>query len=62
MVEDSKMLREVSSKIRELIMSAEMPRDLAEAIQTAYHQLAAKVGETGPWRLQGLKCNSRRFA
>lgn len=39
-VEDSVELHEVCTKIRESIVSAEMPEDLAKAIGDAYEELA----------------------
>lgn len=48
-VEDSVELHEVCTKIRQSIMDAEMPADLADAIGDAYEELAKKVGETDPF-------------
>lgn len=48
-VEDSAQLREVCAEIRQTIMEATMPEDLADAIATAYAELAAKVGEDDPY-------------
>lgn len=48
-VENGPMLRQVSKQIREAIMAAEMPEDLAEAIRNAYHELGEKAGEKQPF-------------
>lgn len=48
-VEDSVELHEVCTKIRESIVSAEMPADLAKAIGDAYDELAKKVNEKDPY-------------
>ncbi len=48
-VEDSAELRDVCREIRETIVKAEMPEDLAEAIGGAYEALAKKVGEAEPF-------------
>ena len=48
-VEDSVELHEVCTKIRESIVSAEMPEDLAKAIGDAYEELAKKVDQENPY-------------
>ena len=48
-VEDSALLRDVSARLREAIMSGEMPQDLQEAIAVAYAELGKKVGEVEPY-------------
>lgn len=48
-VEDSVELRDVCAKIRQTIMDAEMPADLAEAIGAAYAELAEKTGHADPF-------------
>lgn len=48
-VEDSAELRDVCAKIREAIVSAEMPADLADAIGDAYEELAKKTGRVDPF-------------
>lgn len=48
-VEDSVELHDVCTLIRESIMGAEMPKDLADAIAAAYEELAKKVGEHNPF-------------
>lgn len=48
-VENGPMLRQVSKQVREAIMAAEMPEDLAEAIRNAYRELGGKVGEDKPF-------------
>ncbi len=48
-VEDSAELRDVCAKIRETIVSAEMPADLADAIGDAYEELAEKTGHADPF-------------
>ena len=48
-VEDSAELRDVCAKIREAIVSAEMPADLADAIGDAYEELAEKTGRADPF-------------
>lgn len=48
-VENSAQLREVSAKIRETIMAAQMPDDLAQAIADAYAELGKRVGEPDPF-------------
>ena len=48
-VEDSRRLREVTAAIRQEIMAASMPGDLAEAISNAYQELAKRAGENLPF-------------
>lgn len=48
-VEDSAELREKCAEIRETIMAAEMPADLAETIAAAYEELAEKTGHADPF-------------
>lgn len=48
-VEDSAELRDVCAKIREAIVAAEMPEDLADAIGDAYEELAKKTGHADPF-------------
>ena len=48
-VENGPMLRQVSKQMREAIMAAEVPEDLAEAIRNAYRELGEKVGEDKPF-------------
>lgn len=48
-VEDSAELLDVCAKIREAIVSAEMPADLADAIGDAYEELAKKTGRADPF-------------
>lgn len=48
-VEDSAELRDVCAKIRETIVAAEMPEDLADAIGDAYEELAKKTGHGDPF-------------
>lgn len=48
-VEDSVELRDVCARIRQVIMEAEMPEDLARAIGTAYDELAEKTGRKDPF-------------
>lgn len=48
-VEDSVELHDVCTKIRESIVAADMPEDLAKAIGDAYEALAEKVGEKAPY-------------
>ena len=48
-VEDSVELHEVCTRIRQSIMDAEMPADLAQAIADSYDELAEKVGEKDPF-------------
>ena len=48
-VEDSRKLREVAAEIRAMIMSAQMPQDLAAEIEMAYISLEEKVGESQPF-------------
>lgn len=53
-VEDSVELHEVCTKIRESIVSAEMPEDLAKAIGDAYEELAKKWTRKTPMWLSAL--------
>lgn len=48
-VEDSVELQDVCLKIRQSIISAEMPKDLAKAIGDAYDELSKKVGTKDPY-------------
>jgi len=48
-VEDSRKLREVCAAIRQEILAATMPAELAESIAAAYRKLAKKVGEEAPF-------------
>ena len=48
-VENAPQLHQVSKKIRAVIMSAEMPADLAAAICKAYDKLGEKKGEALPF-------------
>lgn len=48
-VEDAQSLRVVTADIREAIMNAEMPSDLAQAIRGGYEALSKKVGEKEPY-------------
>ncbi len=48
-VENSFLLHKVCTKIRETIMAAEMPEDLAQAISGAYAELGEKMGEADPY-------------
>lgn len=48
-VEDTVQLKEVCAEIRNSIMQAEMPADLAAEIGKAYEELAVKVGEPQPF-------------
>lgn len=48
-VEDSVELQEVCLKIRQSIVAAEMPKDLARAIGDAYDELSVKVGTKDPY-------------
>lgn len=48
-VEDSRQLREVTAAIRQEIMAAAMPPDLATAIAGAYEELAKRAGEAKPY-------------
>jgi pyruvate,water dikinase len=46
---DTKTLQRVGKTIRELIIKAEMPKELAEEIKNAYMELSKKVGEENPF-------------
>ena len=46
---DTRTLQSVGARIRELIESAEMPKDLEQAIVNAYNALAEKVGVKDPF-------------
>ncbi|MCX7780333.1 MAG: phosphoenolpyruvate synthase [Negativicutes bacterium] len=48
-VEDSRKLREISSKIREAMLAAPMPSELKDAIHQAYSELAVRAGEDKPF-------------
>ena len=48
-VEDSQELQDVCLKIRQSIISAEMPSDLANTIGDAYDELAKRVGVSDPY-------------
>ncbi len=48
-VENSALLKDVCARIRELIIAQTMPKDLEEAIVTAYKELSDKVGESEPF-------------
>lgn len=48
-VEDSAMLRDVCAEIRQTIMDAEMPADLAKTIGDAYAELGRRVKEKDPY-------------
>ncbi len=48
-VEDTAALEEVSAKIRSLIMSKPMPKDIEEAIRQAYRELGKRVGVEEPF-------------
>lgn len=48
-VEDSRKLREVSANIRQAIMDAQMPDNIAQEISEAYAELAKKVGQDNPF-------------
>ncbi|MCI5837168.1 MAG: phosphoenolpyruvate synthase [Veillonellaceae bacterium] len=48
-VEDSVQLREVCAAIREAIMAADMPQQLADDIGKAYLELGRRVGEDAPF-------------
>lgn len=48
-VEDSQELQDVCLKIRQSIISAEMPSDLASTIGDAYDELAKRVGVSDPY-------------
>jgi pyruvate,water dikinase len=46
---DTKTLQKVGKEVRELIIKAEMPKDLAEEIKSAYIELGRKIGEPEPF-------------
>lgn len=48
-VENSALLREICANIRKLICDAEMPKELADAIEKAYAELGEKVKEENPF-------------
>ena len=48
-VENSAQLRDVSARLREVIMAEEMPADLSASIAAAYEELGKKVGEAEPY-------------
>lgn len=48
-VENSALLREICANIRKLICDAEMPQELADAIEKAYAELGEKVKEENPF-------------
>lgn len=48
-VEDSRKLREITAAIRQEIMAAQMPADLAREIAAAYRELAKRAGEANPY-------------
>ena len=48
-VEDSALLRRVCKKIREAIMTKEMPKDLQDAIAAAYKELGDKMKQQDPF-------------
>ncbi len=48
-VEDTALLKDVCARIRKLIVSQTMPKDLEEAIAAAYKELSEKVGENEPF-------------
>lgn len=48
-VEDSRKLRDVTAAIRQEIMAAQMPADLAAEIAAAYRELAKRAGEANPY-------------
>ncbi|SDF24532.1 phosphoenolpyruvate synthase [Sporolituus thermophilus] len=48
-VEDSRKLREVSAAIRQAIMNAPMPTELAGEIMAAYQELGKRAGEVDPF-------------
>ncbi|HID42116.1 MAG TPA: phosphoenolpyruvate synthase, partial [Pyrodictium sp.] len=47
-VEDTKALDEASRKIREMILKAEVPEEIAKAIKNSYRELAKRVGVEEP--------------
>jgi pyruvate,water dikinase len=48
-VENSTLLHDVCSRIRKLIITKPMPKELEEAVIKAYQELAEKVGESEPF-------------
>ncbi len=48
-VENGQKLREICEKIRESIIKAPMPKEIAEEIRVAYGKLAERVGEENPY-------------
>ena len=48
-VENSALLRDVSSRLRYAIMAEKMPQDLQDAIGAAYVELGKRVGEENPY-------------
>ena len=48
-VEDSRQLREISARVRQVIVDASLPKAFDQAIKQAYTELAAKVGEGEPF-------------
>lgn len=48
-VEDSRKLRDVTAAIRQAIMAAHMPAELAVEIAAAYRELAKRAGEANPY-------------
>lgn len=48
-VEDSRKLRDITAAIRQEIMAAQMPEDLAAEIAAAYRELAKRAGEANPY-------------
>lgn len=48
-VEDSRKLRDVTAAIRQAIMGAHMPAELAAEIAAAYRELAKRAGEANPY-------------
>lgn len=48
-VENSALLRDVCTRLREAIMAEKMPQDLQDAIGAAYVELGKRVGETEPY-------------
>lgn len=48
-VENSALLRSVSSRLRDAIMAEKMPQDLQDAIGAAYVELGKRVGEENPY-------------
>lgn len=48
-VDNTAQLREVTARIREMIVKEEMPEALTKAIEVAYEELGKKVGEGNPF-------------